>query len=156
MDVSGWLSMYLRVWVWLLMFAWGWSNSRGISSLLSRYSTTILSENWTSAGRSKLVSVICFLPWKVGMWSPKGSSVVHTVAQVSSGGPSCGLILNTVYCSFLDRPGRTSDRVWTVGGDVDQPLRESIYKLVKGVLSDVVCVVILAHFLVCAYSIEED
>ena len=64
--------------------------------------------------------------------------------------------MNTVHCSFLDRPGRTSDRVWTVGGDVDQPLRESIYKLVKGVLSEVVCVVVLAHFLVRAYSIEED
>ena len=65
-------------------------------------------------------------------------------------------IEHCVYCSFLDRPGRASDRVWTEGGDADQPLRKSVHKLVKGVLSDVVCVVVLAHFLVRAYSVEED
>ena len=65
-------------------------------------------------------------------------------------------IEHCVYCSFLDRPGRASDRVWAVGGDVDQPLRKSVRKLVEGVLSDVVGVVVLAHFLVRAYSIEED
>ena len=61
-----------------------------------------------------------------------------------------------VHCSFLGRPGRTSDRVWTLCSDVYQPLGECVHKLIEGMLSDVVGVVVLAHFLVRAYSIEED